>query len=60
MARKACGLDEGDSAKQALVNHINELDAGEPVPIEASVIEAELSPCTPTSLSREATLSNES
>jgi len=60
MARKACGLDEGDSAKQALVIHINELDAGEPVPIEASVIEAELSPCTPTSLSREATLSNES
>jgi hypothetical protein len=60
MARKACGLDEGDPAQHALLIHLNELDAGEPVPIEASVIEAELSPCTPSSLSQEATLPNES
>ena len=44
MARKACGLDEGDSVSQAVLIHINELDAGEPRPTEASVIEAELSP----------------
>ena len=28
MARKARGLDEGDSAQRALLIHINELDAG--------------------------------
>jgi len=44
MARKACGLDKGDSAQHAVLIHINEMDAGEPVPIEASVIEPELSP----------------
>ena len=60
IARKACGLDEGESAKHALLIHINELDAGEPVPIEASVIEAELSPDAPVSVLQEATLSNES
>jgi hypothetical protein len=60
MARKACGLDEGDSVSQAVLIHINELDAGEPVPIEASVIDAELPPCTPASLSQETTLPNES
>jgi hypothetical protein len=60
MARKACGLDEADSAQHALLIRINELDAGEPVPIEASVIEAELSPDDPASLPQEATLPNES
>src|ERR1700720_1351513 len=54
MARKACGLDEGDSAQHALLIHINELDAGEPVPIEASVIEAELSQSAPVSVLQEA------
>ena len=44
MARKACGLDEGDSAQHALLIHINELDAGGPRPIEASVFEGELLP----------------
>jgi hypothetical protein len=60
MARRACGLDEGESAKHAVLIHINELDASEPYPIEASVIDAELSPCTPASLSQEATSPSES
>ncbi|HWX16565.1 MAG TPA: hypothetical protein VNY07_08265 [Chthoniobacterales bacterium] len=60
MARKACGLDEGDSAPHALLIHINELDAGEPVPIEASVIDAELSPDGPVSVLQEAVSPNES
>jgi hypothetical protein len=60
MARKACGLDEGDSAQHAVLIHINELDAGEPVPIEASVIDEELSPGAPASLLQEATLPNKS
>ena len=60
MARKACGLDEGDSAQHALLIHINELDAGEPRPIEASVIDAELSPCAPVSLLQEAESPNDS
>jgi hypothetical protein len=42
MARKACGLDKNDSGSQALLIHINELDA--PLPIEASVFEGELLP----------------
>jgi hypothetical protein len=44
MARKACGLDDRDTASDFLLIHVNELDAGEPRPIEASVIDAELPP----------------
>jgi len=39
---------------------IYELDASEPVPIEASVIDAELSPGDPGSFSQEAVLPNDS
>jgi hypothetical protein len=61
MARKACGLDEQDRASDFLLIHINEqIDGFESQPIEAKVIDAELSPCTPASLSQEATLPNES
>jgi hypothetical protein len=60
MARKACGLDDGDSAQHALLIHINELDAGEPMPIEATVIEAELSSDAPVSVLQEAVSPNES
>jgi hypothetical protein len=60
MARKACGLDEGESAKHALLIHINELDAGEPVAIEASVIDAESSSDTRVSVLQEAVSPNES
>ena len=58
MARKACGLDEGDSAQHALLIHINELDAGEPRPIEASVFEGEIVPDASVSVLQEAS-SNE-
>ena len=58
MARKACGLEESDSAQHALLIHINELDA--PLPIEASVIEAELSSDASVPVLQEATLPNES
>ncbi len=51
MARKACGLDDRDDAKQAVLIHINELnDDPEAHPIEARMIEAELPPCAPVSL----------
>ena len=59
MARKACGLDEDDSAQQAILIHINELDASEPVPIEASVTEAELLSDVPVSALQEAISPNE-
>jgi hypothetical protein len=50
MARKACGLDQLDDRSRALLIHINELnDDPDAQPIEASVIDAELSPCTPAS-----------
>jgi hypothetical protein len=54
MARKACGLDGGDSAQHALLIHINELDAGQPRPIEASVFEGELLPDASVSVLQEA------
>ena len=60
MARKACGLDDRDTASDFLLIHINELDAGEPRPIEASVIEAELLPDAPVSVLQEAVSPNES
>jgi len=60
MARKACGLDQFDDRSQAVLIHINEMDAGEPVPIEASVIEAELSPGAPVSVLQEAVTPTES
>jgi hypothetical protein len=60
MARKASGLDKADDASRALLIHINETMGTDDYPIEASVIDAELSPCTPTSLSQEAALPNES
>jgi hypothetical protein len=58
MARRACGLDDRNAASQSLLIHIHELDAAEP--IEASVIEAELSPCAPASVLQEAVSPNES
>jgi hypothetical protein len=58
MARKACGLDDRDAASDFLLIHINELDGSEP--IEASVIDAELSPDAPVSVLQEAILPNES
>jgi hypothetical protein len=60
MARKACGLDERDAASDFLLIHINELDASEPHPVEASVIDAELSPEAPVSVLQEAVSPNES
>ena len=51
-------LEESDSAQHALLIHINELDA--PLPIEASVIEAELSSDASVPVLQEATLPNES
>jgi hypothetical protein len=59
MARKACGLDEGDSAQHALLIRINELDAGQPRPIEASVFEGELLPGASVPVLQEAVSPNE-
>ena len=60
MARKACGLDDRDAASDYLLIHINELDDSAPYPIEASVIDADLSPGDPAFVSQEAVSPNES
>jgi len=61
MARKACELDKANDTSRALLIHINEIaDGPDSYPIEASVIDAELSPSIPSSLSRETILPNES
>jgi hypothetical protein len=61
MARRACGLDDRDAASQSLLIHINEIvDASEPYPIEASVIDTELSPDAPASVLQEAVSPNKS
>jgi hypothetical protein len=60
MARKACGLDDRDAASDFLLIHINELDGSESYPIEASVIDAELSPDAPVSVLQEAISPNDS
>jgi hypothetical protein len=61
MARRACGLDDRDAASQSLLIHINEIvDASEPYPVEASVIDAELSPDAPVSVLQKVVSPNES
>ena len=61
MARKACGLDQGDSTKQALLIHINEIANGpEEHPIEASVIDVELLSDAAVSVLQEEVSPNES
>lgn len=56
MARKACELDQLDDRSQALLIHINDLnDDPDAQPIEASVIDAELSPARLLPLRKTAT-----
>jgi hypothetical protein len=43
MASKACGLDDCDTASDFLLIHVNEIGGPEDQPIEAHVIDAELS-----------------
>ena len=47
MARRACGLDDRDASSQAVLIHINELDAEQPIEAEIvteQVIEAPAKP----------------